>query len=73
MKITEEQLQLLNDIYKNWTPDYLARVIRRFMHETIQMSFNANQDFINKEWISDGYYHLTELCEILDPQLEDDN
>lgn len=72
MKITEKQLEQIQGIYKNWTPDYLARIIRRFMHETIQMSFNADPDCINREWINDGYYHLTELCEILDPCLEDE-
>ncbi|MDY3343754.1 hypothetical protein PG326_00600 [Riemerella anatipestifer] len=53
----------------------LATIIRRFTHETVRMSFVVQEKdcSIEKDWLSEGYYFLTELCEILDPQLEDDN
>lgn len=36
------------------------------------MVLNAeSEDTYCKDWIADGHYFLTELCEILDPKLED--
>ena len=50
----------------------LALALRRFTMETVKMVLSATDDQVyNKDWISDGHYYLTELCEILDPQLED--
>ena len=57
---------------KNITPKELAKSLRRFEHETIKMVLNAeSEDIYCKDWIADGHYFLTELCEILDPKLED--
>ena len=57
---------------KNIEPKELAKYLRRFKYETIKMVLNSeNDDTYCKDWISDGHYFLTELCEILDPQLED--
>ncbi|MFJ1491987.1 hypothetical protein [Capnocytophaga canis] len=53
----------------------LAQSIRRFMHESIKMVINAegeNAEILNKQWVSEGHYFLTELCEILDPQLNNE-
>ena len=58
---------------KNITPKELAKSLRRFEHETIKMVLNSeNDDTYCKDWIADGHYLLTELCEILDPKLEDE-
>ena len=57
---------------KKIKPKELANSLRRFEHETIKMVLNAeSEDTYCKDWIADGHYFLTELCEILDPQLED--
>lgn len=50
----------------------LAKTIRRFNNETLKMYLETDSEGISKEWISDGHYFLTELCEILDPQLQDE-
>lgn len=68
--INKERVQAVAEFMENWTCDYLALIMRRFMHEAIKMSFETEQDTIKKEWISDGYYFLTKISEILDPQLE---
>ena len=48
------------------------RRLRRFKVETIKMILEMeNTDGVRMDWISDGYYYITEICEILDPQLED--
>ncbi|MDY3521979.1 hypothetical protein PG291_01830 [Riemerella anatipestifer] len=51
-----------------------ARELRRFAMETIKMYIvhDENKAYIDKEWISEGHYWLHRLCEILDPQLEDE-
>ena len=50
----------------------LAKRLRRFKVETIKMILEReNTDGVRMDWISDGYYYITEICEILDPQLED--
>ncbi|MDO4763857.1 MAG: hypothetical protein Q4A00_05695 [Flavobacteriaceae bacterium] len=68
-KEVKEKLEIF--LTKSIDEKSLAQSIRRFMHETIRMLINAkDEDFINKDWISDGHYYLTELCEILDPNLE---
>ena len=57
---------------KRTAPKELAKSLRRFEHETIKMVLNAeSEDTYCKDWIADGHYFLTELCEILDPKLED--
>ncbi|MDY3522048.1 hypothetical protein PG614_10450 [Riemerella anatipestifer] len=51
----------------------LAKRLRRFKVETIKMILEMEStDAVRMDWISDGYYFITELCEILDPQLEDE-
>lgn len=48
-----------------------ALITRRFTMETIKFLLESREyDTYKKEWISEGHYWLTELCEILDPQLE---
>lgn len=64
------QENTLNDFAERVGTEYLAQAIRRFVHEAIQMSFEADQDNIKREWISSGYYFLTEISEILDPQMK---
>lgn len=44
--------------------------MRRFMHATIILHLQ-DEDGIFKEWIEDGYFHLTQFIEKIDPQLED--
>ena len=57
---------------KNIKPKELAKSLRRFEHDTIKMVlYSYYDDTYCKDWIADGHYLLTELCEILDPKLED--
>ena len=64
--------KLTEFLTKNIEPKDLAKSLRRFEHETIKMVLNAeSEDTYCKDWIADGHYLLTELCEILDPKLED--
>lgn len=51
-----------------------AKTTRRFVFESIKMSMIIDENFYrpDKEWITDGYSVLNELCEILDPILEDE-
>ncbi len=53
------------------TPKDLAMIIRRFKYETIKMVLHTQEEKYCKDWIAEGHYFLTELCEILDPQLEE--
>lgn len=48
-----------------------ACLLRKFLYETIGMSFRIDKKkwVVNNEVISEGYYWINELCEILDPQL----
>ena len=65
--------KLTEFLTKNIEPKDLAKSLRRFEHETIKMVLNAeSEDTYCKDWIADGHYFLTELCEILDPKLEDE-
>ena len=64
--------KLTEFLTKKIKPKELAKSLRRFEHETIKMVLNAeSEDTYCKDWIADGHYFLTELCEILDPKLED--
>lgn len=47
-----------------------AKYTRRFMLECIKLMLEDTNEIYNKAWISEGHYHLNQLCEILDPQLE---
>lgn len=70
---TDVQQRLEEFLTKNIEPKALAKHLRRFKYETIKMVLQAeNNDTYCKDWIADGHYFLTELCEILDPQLEDE-
>lgn len=68
--INQERAKAVAEFMESWNCEYLAQAIRRFVHEAIQMSFEADQDNIKREWISSGYYFLTEISEILDPQMK---
>lgn len=55
------------------SPEELAKFLRRFKYEAVKMLLNMdNDDAVRKDWFSDGHYFLTELCEILDPSMEDE-
>ena len=57
---------------KEVSAEDLAKFLRRFKYEATRMLLALeNDDIVRKEWFSDGHYFITELCEILDPQLED--
>ena len=47
-----------------------ARAMRRLMNATITLHLR-DKDGCFTEWIDDGYHHLTQFVEILDPQLEE--
>lgn len=66
------KLRLEEFLTKNIYPKDLARYLRRFKLETIKLVLNTREEDYRGDWISDGHYFLTELCEILDPQLEDE-
>lgn len=69
----ELKIKLEEFLTKNIDPKDLAKYLRRFKYETVKMVLNTeDNDSFCKEWISDGHYYLTELCEILDPQLLDE-
>lgn len=54
------------------TEKELAKHIRRFKYIMIKLVLESDEDFVNKEWVSDGHFWLTELCEILEPQLTEE-
>lgn len=57
---------------KEVSAEDLAKFLRRFKYEATRMLLALeNDDIVRKEWFSDGHYFITELCEVLDPQLED--
>ena len=67
---TKEKLEYF--LTKIVDPEGLAQSLRRFNFEAVKMLLNTeNDDFVRKDWFADGHYYITELCEILDPQLED--
>jgi len=48
----------------------LARDLRKFKNETMRILFTLDEDlFIYKEAVSNGFFMLDELCEMLDPYL----
>jgi hypothetical protein len=69
---TEQKTKVIEFISKEVTPEFLALTIRRYKEQTIRLVLQKEDDVYNKDWISEGHYWLTELCEILDPQLEKD-
>lgn len=67
----EQENKLLEFFRKNIDIATFAKYVRRFKQETIHLVLECKDDQLyNKEWISDGHYWLTELCEIIDPNLE---
>lgn len=66
---TTVQAKLEAFLDKDIDPVELAKYLRRFKYETVRMVLTADSDTFCKEWIADGHYFLTELCEILDPQI----
>ncbi len=67
---TQKRLELF--LTKRIYPKDLARQLRRFKYETIKLVLSSEDSSYNKDHIAEGHYFLTELCEILDPQLEDE-
>ena len=51
--------------------DQFAHYLRRLNFETMKIVLRMDDDEYYKPWIYDGIYWSNELCEILDPQLED--
>lgn len=51
-----------------------AKSTRRFVHETIKMTMILDENYYrpDKKWIKDGFNLLNDLCEILDPNLEEE-
>ena len=66
---TTVQKKLIEFLDKDIDAVELAKYLRRFKYETVRMVLTAKDDSFCKEWIADGHYFLTELCEILDPQM----
>lgn len=50
-----------------------AKTTRRFLLETIKLVLASEDDKFNKEWITDGHFWLNDFCELIDPQLEENN
>lgn len=74
MIVSEKEAKQIRVVFEsNIGCKSLATTIRRFMHEAIRMSFVIQEKdcAIDKDWLSEGHYFLTELCELLDPQLEE--
>ena len=70
MSTTIEKLETY--LEKEVSAEDLAKFLRRFNYEATRMLLALeNDDIIRKDWFSDGHYFITELCEILDPQLLD--
>lgn len=70
---TATKKRLEEFLTKDIDPKVLAKHLRRFKYETVKMVLEAeNNDTYCKDWIADGHYFITEFCEILDPQLEDE-
>lgn len=66
------QERMINFLERKIDATTLAKHLRRFKYESLKMFLESESEGITKEWISNGHYFLTELCEILDPQLLDD-
>lgn len=71
IKMTNTEKNII-EFTKNIGTEQLALIIRRFKEQTIRIVLKSDEDLYNKEWISEGHFWLTELCEVLDPQLEKD-
>lgn len=69
---TAEQNKLVEFLTQFIKPKELALHIRRYKEQTVRLVLQKDDDVYNKDWISEGHHWLTELCEILDPQLEKD-
>ncbi len=69
---TEQKNKIIEFVSKEVSPEYLALCIRRFKEETIRMMLRTEDDLFNKEWLSEGHFWLTQLAEILEPQLQKD-
>lgn len=70
MSTTIEKLETY--LEKEVSAEDLAKFLRRFNYEATRMLLALeNDDTVRKDWFSDGHYFITQLCEILDPQLED--
>ena len=65
-----EKHKLIELLTRYTNPQQLALFIRRYQAQTIRLVLEKEDDVYKKEWISEGNYWLTELCEALDPQLE---
>lgn len=50
--------------------DDLAKYLRQFLHEAIRLSLIADEQDFRKDRILQGHYFITQLCEILEPHLE---
>ena len=72
IKMTNTEKNII-EFTKNIGTEQLALIIRRFKEQTIRIVLKSDEDLYNKEWISEGHFWLTELAEILDPQLEKDS
>ena len=70
---TTEQNKLIEFVTKFIEPKQLALFIRRYKEQTVRLVLKKEDDVYNKDWISEGHFWLTELCEVLDPQLEKDS
>lgn len=71
--VQENELAHRLDIFLNnqTTAKDLALCLRRFQHECIKTYLiSENTETISKGVIEDGYFWITELCEILDPHLK---
>ena len=67
------KLKLEEYFDKNISPEDLAKFLRRFKYEATRMLLALeSDDIVRKDWFADGHYFITQLCEILDPQLEDE-
>ena len=67
MNTINEKLAVFLD--KNVSPEDLAKFLRCYNYEIIKMILNDKDGNFCKEFMADGHYFVTELCEILDPQL----
>lgn len=64
----------LNTFFKvEIDPQTMAKYIRRVNHILALTAIREDDNNpINKEWLDDGYYHLNQLAEVLDPSMSVD-
>lgn len=70
-KIEQLREYLINSI----SPIDLAIIIRRFQNEALKMYLDLETEktaIYDKDWITQGNHFLTELVEILDPNITKD-